>query len=434
MGILDVFRSKKEEPVKEITYTIDLDGMQQWLDDQFGNQSEEAKKRAMRMGSEALESISSLKDRLNRLEKSSFGGKDKAYAAANMAKNSFVKKTFSIIEGLRFSGPGKETYSGLLEFNSNLREALKQINKISPKQMYLLSRYFKQESRNFMASLREMEEKTKAMSDFLSSDGKIISTTEKAIFKTKQMKGLLDKLAGLKNQQRSIEAEITRLEGSKKQTKLELESFMGGKEWRELSNAEDSIAKNKQELSAIETDANEALSSAKRPLKKLMHMLDSKESFPENPFKEIVMTGREAWLAGMLKSAKDHSNDGSISLKPREADRLQEVSDWMETDMINAKQRYEQLLQETDELHQNMANLDIKEKKASIENQLRETEEALKKQWVELDMKIKQFKETESKLELIRVGTESLFLDNEGKKVKLQIPKKSQEDHAQQSE
>jgi hypothetical protein len=421
MGILDVFRSKKQEPVEEKTHVIELEALPAWMDEHFGSETETAKKSAMKMGSDAIEALSTTKERLLRLEKSSFGGKDKAYAAANMAKNSFVRRGLSIIGGLRFSGPGKETYAGLTEFSSKLRDALKQINKTSPKQLFLLSRYFKNDSKGFMDSLKDLEHKTTQLSDFLKSDGKVIMMAEKLELHKGRLNELLARMSKLNNQQKDIEAEIAGLEKSKKEASEELDGLLKSREWKELSELEESILKNKEELSELETEANEVLGSAKRPLKKLRHLLESREAFPDNPFRDIVLAGREAWLAGMLETAKEHVADGSISLKPREAERLDEVGEWLKSGLPKAIERHSQLSEKAEELKRSAAKFGLNEKRSGIEKQLSETEEKLKKRWAELDSKIKDAKLAESDAEELKQTAEKLVFDSGSKKLEIRI-------------
>jgi|GEM_PF-2288036 len=424
MGILDRFRSKKPEPVKEEkTDIIDLENIPGWMDEQFGKNADAAKKKARRMGSEAIESVSDVREKLIRLEKSTFGGKDKAFAAANMAKGSFVKRGLSIIEGLRFSGPGKETYSGLTEFNSKLKDAVKEINKISPKQLFLLSKYFREESKHFMESLKSLERRTESISDFLGGDGGVIRMTEKLDLYTKQLTDIRSRLSKLKVQQRHVEAEIKSTEEARNRSKAELEALLNGREWKEMSELEKSIRGKKEEISELENRANEILLSAKRPLKKLRHLLESREAFPENPFRDIVLEGRGSWLANMLESAKEHAESGSITLKPREAERLDEVNSWLGSELQKTRERHKRLSEKADELKRMAAKLDVKEKKSDIEKRLKESDEKLKKRWAELDSKIKEIKGTEAEADELKQRSENLVLDASGRKLVIKMRK-----------
>jgi len=424
MGILDRFRSKKPEPVnEEKTQIIDLEKVPGWMNEQFGKDADAAKKKARRMGSEAIESVSDVREKLLRLEKSTFGGKDKTFAAANMAKGSFVKRGLSIIEGLRFSGPGKETHSGLTEFNSKLKYAVKEINKISPKQLFLLSKYFREESKRFMESLKGLERRTESISEFLVSEGGVIKMTEKLELYTKQLTDISSRLSRLKAQQRHIEAGIKATEEARSRSKKELEALLKGREWKEMSELEKSIRGKTEEISELENRANEILVSSKRPLKKLRHLLESREAFPENPFRDIVLEGRGPWLASMLESAKEHADSGSITLKPREAERLDEVSSWLGSELQKTRERHKQLSEKADELKRMSAKLDVKEKKSGIEKQLRESDENLKKQWAELDSKIKEIKGTGAEADDIKRRSENLVLDASGKKLVIKMRK-----------
>ena len=430
MGLFDIFKGKKQElesPVEEITHEVGIEGMTNWLSEHFGSQTESANKRARSIGSDALESMSSARDKLLRLEKSSFGGKDKIYAAANMAKNSFVKRSISIIEGSRLSFVDKETYRGLTGFNNKLKDALAEINRISPKQLFLLSKFFKNESKDVMAKIKLLEDKTKELDSFLDSDGKIMNMTEKVGFDVKRLNKLIEKLSVLHNQEKEIESGISMLEKKKKEHQSGLESIMAGREWKELASIEQSIEKSKSQLSSIESDANEVLGSAKRPLKKLKHLLESRESFPDNPFKSIVLAGREGWLTGQLESTKEHYNEGKILLKPKEAERVNEIIEWVATKLPGLKAKYNDLQAGVNETERNAEKFDIRERKSGIQKQLDESEVSIKKRWAELNSKIQDVKTTESEINAVRENAEKLVLDIGGKKLKIKISKEKPE-------
>lgn len=431
MGIFDIFRGKDKPPEEdERIYSISLESMPVWIKEHFEDETETAKINARRIGTDAIESLSNTKERLLRLEKANFGDKDKSFAAANMAKNSFVKRSLSIIDGLRYSGPGKDTYSGLLEFNARLSDALTDINKTSPKQLFLLSRYFKNDSRLFMDSLKHLKEKSGQISVFLETEGRIISMSEKLEMHIMRLNELLSKSEKLKSQQNEIEDDISSLEQVRKSSKSALEMLLSGREWKELSKTEQSLGEARQGLEELEDKANETLSSAKRPLKKLRHLLESREAFPDNPFKDIILAGREVWLISMLDSAKKHAEDGSIALKPRESDRLDNIRKWIEIDMPKTRARYNQLAERIEDFRRSLSRLNIKGRKAEMENRLSETDFRLKKRWQELDTKIKETKHTESEIEELKRRTEKLVLDFGKKRLTIKMPVKHKEHQA----
>jgi len=425
MGFLDIFSRKKEpeEEQPEKLHIIDLEKMPDWVQSQFGNEIENAEKRTGELRSDALKSISKTRDNLLGLEKSDFRGKDKTYAAANMAKDSFVKRALSIIDGLRFSGMATQTYSGLVDFHSKISAALKEINKISPKQLFLLSRYFKNESREVMGSIKALEQKTSELNTFLESDGKTIKMTESLNSYTEQMKRLLKQSSVMTINEKGTQAEISKLEDSRKDADTRLNSLLKSRELEDMKDLEDSIQKTKSELAGLETRANNILASAKRPLKKLRHLLESRDAFPDNPFRDIILCGREAWFAGMLESAVEHAKEGKISLKPKEAEKLGDVITSMESEIPKIKERYERLTGQVEENESSIAKFNIKDKRAETEKELREIEEMLKKQWAELDSKIRERKGIEAKILEKKAKAEKLALNSGRKKLDIKLPK-----------
>ena len=421
MGILGIFRGrfggrKEPEELPQRKHVIHAEKMPQWLDEQFGNVIETARKNARKISSEAMEHLSDARERLQRLEKSSFGGKDKAYAAANMAKDSFVKRTYSIMDGLRFSDLRAETYSGFGEFNEKLRDVLKEINKASPKQLFLLSRYFRDESRKFMGSIRSAEEKVQELDSFLGAEGKIIKTGEGLQSCAEKINALIKQSSRLKAEEKSIQNEISRLEDSRKESKKRLEKLLGSMEWKELKGLEESVQKKESKLDELESSANEILANAKRPLKKLRHLLESRDAFPENPFRDVVLGDREAWLAGLLKSAVEHARDGSISLKEKEAERIDYVLSSLDSEIPKMKGQYKELAEKIGEERRGIEKFDVAGKKAGIGEELGEIEEELKKQWAELDSKIRERKNTETEIQEAKAEAEGIALD-EGQRI-----------------
>jgi hypothetical protein len=422
MGIFDIFRSKKQEAEKEETYIVQVEEISTWLSEQFGKETEDAKKNARKIGVDAVDSLSTSKEKLSRLEKSTFGGKDKAFAAANMAKDSFVKRTLSIIDSSRYLGPGKETYSGLREFNSKLKSALKEINKTSPKQLFLLSRYFRNESKDFMDSLKMLEGKTKELEEFLDSNGKVIEMSERVKGYANKLNELTQKQSRLREQQRSIEEEITKLDAMKKVAKQRLEDLAKSREWKELKELEESLQKDQSQLSDLEIQSNEMLSAAKRPLKKLRHLEETRDTFPDNPFKDIVLAGREQWLSSMLKSAEEKFQEGSITLKTKEAERLEKTERLLEDKIPKIKEKYMQILEKAEEKKRNIAKFDLTDKRNEMEKEVLELDIRLKKQWSELDSRIKDDKGTGIEIDDFKQRAEKLVLDLCGKKLEIKIP------------
>jgi hypothetical protein len=314
------------------------------------------------------------------------------------------------------------TYSGMSDFCSRIEAALKEINSISPKQLFLLSRYFKEDTVKVTESFKEMEERKDALKSFLENEGKVIMTEERARRNADRISSLLERSRELVEEEAGIKAEIAEAEKSEKEARKRLESMHSGAQWREMKRLEESGKKAAERMGSLESEANEILSDAKRPLKKLRHLMGTKEAFPENPFRDIILESREGRLRGLVGAAIEKSREGEMELKPREAEKLEGVLRALESEIPKMKSEYAELSGRMREIERQDSHSRARRMEDEMVKESRAISEKLKGKWAELDSNLRERKETDAKLSDLVERTERMMLREGGKRLEIKLP------------
>ena len=421
MGLFDIFRGKKEEPEKSIDetiYTMPLEEVTQWFDEQFENELEMTAKQIETQQSRILESISGAREKLLDLGNSTFESTGKTRAVVNMTKNSFVTRAVSIIDKLNLSETNE--YSGIKEFNSKIMKSLREINKVSPKQAFLLSKYFNEKNRESMITLKEVKDGVCELQKLLDSDGKVIILSQRLKSNVEQINDLTEQFRELENNEKNTREVINKLDVTKKDTAEKLDTLRNSSECMEMEKLEETVHVNTAELDGIEREANEMLNSVKRPLKKLRHLLESKDDFLENPFRGIVLGNREELLIKMIEEAKTNASEGKITIKPKENGKLETVKNYIISELPKIKKNYRLLSDSSRDAKQRIGTSGLAEKRSGIEQELLKNEQELKTQWSELDSKIQEKKRIKTEIQELKQKSEKIVLES-GKKLSIKL-------------
>lgn len=424
MGFLDLFKKKEEVPEEvadETDYKVLLSDAANWMNTQFDEKLELARRRATSISSDAIGAISKARDGLSGLEKSSFGGKEKIYVSANMAKDSFVRRARSVIGSLRLPSDVKSYYV-LMEFQKKMETAINEINNISPKQLYLLSRYFKNDSIKFMERIKNAENSSNELKTFLKGDGlvmKMESMTRKSLSMIEQN---LNKESKLLEEENAIESEMKNLENLKKKFSLSVEQLQSSKESLNAKKLADSIGKGNETLSMISTSANEILNPARRSIKKLRHA-STKEgnSFPSDPFTDMILAGQEARLEAMICLTIESANEGRIIIKDRDMDKLRNALKSLNKDVGELKSKYLDERLRVEEMKKELSSSTIMNRINDAQKSFEETEERLRAKWSELDLSMRERKDIRSEIEKIKTDAEKMVLDIGKKRLQIMI-------------
>jgi len=421
MDIFNVFRKRKNEPAEkdDTAHTVSLENAAAWLDEQFGARIKEAEKTVMGMQSALFASLSKTRKVFLSLGESTFEGDSRVSAVTNMTKNSLVTRSVSMIDKMELPEGGD--YSTLKDFANKAQKGLEELNKVSPKQAYLLSNYFGDENREISAAMKEAEDKAKEMKGFLETEGRIMQLRERLQNNTSRMLSLLQREKAEKVEA-SIRAEMSRLEGSKKQEEKRLEGLVSGIEWKEMERSIETLNRQQEEVAKIEADANQVLNTLKRPFKKLQHLAGGRDSFPDNPFREFVANNAEDRLARIIGDAERNAAEGNIRLRPKELKNLKTLKGYVESEVPGLKKRHRILTESSKEMEQMIKKSDLPKKKAEIEEELRRIGEELKIQWSALDSKINERKQSEAEIKELKRKSEKLVREVTGTMLEIKLP------------
>ncbi len=328
MGIFSIFSSKKKaEPeapaqidVPEKIYYADVPV---WLDSALSERLGGISRRASDICASIMSSKEKLKERIETLGKQNFDPQDKTYAKVNMAKDTFVKKALSELNGT--SRPRETSdYKMLCGFLDSALSALDSIKKATPKQAILISNYFKKQSSEMVAGIKEMETAAAGLSRLIDGDGKLLNAVKEA-------KGSAAKLAELEIERRVDDINLSKASVSESAIgnrisvkQRELEALMESNEWKGYAESLGKISEMEARMKSVEQDANNRLSVLRRPMKKLSHDRDV-AGMPENPFREIILTGGS--IEGIVKTVLEAVSAGEIALKPSEREKIMALDD-----------------------------------------------------------------------------------------------------------
>ncbi|MHA2069934.1 MAG: hypothetical protein ACXABY_36685, partial [Candidatus Thorarchaeota archaeon] len=267
MAFLDKFR--KREVVVE-TRELGLDEVSAWFDQEFGERVAQVKKDLDSMRGNLAASFMEVRDSARSLEDSVFDGKERIHSAANMIKGSFAKRIYGQInefeKASREVSPG---FSPMNEFCSRTEKVVKDIRSASPKEVMLISRYFRKESDALTSRIKSAEDQLRGFREYLDSKGSMLGVSEslgKLLGKNQELEDVRKSL-GKKIQ--SAEKRKQELKKEKKGLEKNLEGFLSGEEWKSFQESRESLKKSRQDLLSVENQILNELSVVRRPFKKL---------------------------------------------------------------------------------------------------------------------------------------------------------------------
>ncbi len=295
-------KGKEESPIPE-TIDIKLSELLDWFEGAMEEELREKRKHAEQMHNDILEKFREVRGSLDRLDRSRITGTERLHTAANMIKESFVKKkypplreVFSFREGLR------PDYSYFMSFQEKGMEAIRGLRDSTPKQSILLSRYFKREGGDLVESIKHAEQALLDFREYLKAGSGSLSTLNRIRSTVKACGKLMEEADNLELKARSLEDQIRQVGERKSELEKTFLDLLKSKEWNEMNALGKEESKAREALREAEMRMNSELSSIRRPLKRIEHVLASRgkltpiqkntlRDFIRNPFK-TVMTGK----------------------------------------------------------------------------------------------------------------------------------------------
>jgi hypothetical protein len=343
---------------------VRLEGARGWLDGMLSAELERLDSAASGLCDNAMAKIESLRSAMKELGRQSFDPQDKTYARVNMAKDTFVNRSLSVLSGVR--KPAKtDDYKGLFAFRQCASSAVDEIKMATPKQAFLISNYFKKNASAIIEAAKAADAAIGSLDTFLGGEGSLLRRHADAAGSITVLESAVED-AGAKEAESAelssrIESAGVRITAKEK----ELDILLKSGQWQSNIMAMEKVRLAAGKAKAVEQEANSMLSVLRRPMKKLSHDRKMRD-LPDNPFKDIVVSGGsvEDMVRGVLSAADSHG----IDLKPSEREKIVSLSGSL-GEIYRLRAEYVKALAETDEAARSV-DTGLEERKAAMEAEI----------------------------------------------------------------
>lgn len=349
------FLRKRKQPEQPEQVEVDLAGLPGWFEKAMGGEIRERMGESEKRYRKILESVEGIRSSLDRLEHARLPGSERVHIAANMIRESFVRKNRGLLKGLdSFCQGYRPDYDYFTAFQKRGMQSIGELKESTPKQTVLLSRYFKRESGELVESIRQAEDELKAFAEFLGAGSGALGTRERVRGMVDSCQKIQADIGGLDSRASELR-EQARLSRERK-AKLEGEylGLLKSREWGELNSLKKDAEGARRELREAETGIVTELSSMKRPLKKLEHGLseagrlkpmqrNTLRDFIRDPLKAVMSRGGERELQKTLNQLRRHAGSSGVDLKDKEQAKVDELIGKLGGDIPGLKSRYLEL-------------------------------------------------------------------------------------------
>lgn len=431
MGFLGFLRrEKKEEPQSELPPAdVSLSGLSAWLEEELSEKASSARKRSGDLQEKIASGFEGVRESAEKLGKAEFERGDKVYAAVNSVKNTFANRVQSLLG--KSPSPALSSYSGMIEFLKRSGDLLRELMSISPRQGAIIANYFKREGSAVIGGARNLNNLVEEFQRFLDYEGKSLFILEETGRIAREIGEGLESLRELEMRQSEIRGGIQGLKKELSKREENLHVISKDSRWKNLEKAR----KEKETLEGRAMDLKfrigEELSSAKRPLKKYLHLKagelgredrDFLERFVKSPLKTIMAGGLEQ-LKPHLLEIKDMVGKG-INLKEKEIQKLYELIKRIEAEEIN------RLIEEHDGISEEIKEKGeaterdfsgLNEEKNRSEEDVKETGEEIEKLGKELMETEERSKNTRKDAENDKGKLETLIYENVNRRVNIDL-------------
>lgn len=417
MPLFGFFRKRQEETPELQAFEVSLADLPEWFDKFMGEEIKRKRKESEGIYSRILEGFSGVRQRLDSLDRARMSGGERVHIAANMIKESFVRKNYNQLNGLAsfYQQSYRPDYEYFMTFQERGMKAIGVLKESTPKQAILLSRYFKRESGELVDSIKHAEELLQQFREFLKAGSGALGTKERVRSMARSCNEFQEEMGRLDSRAIALREDARRSRERKAGLEKEFLELLKSSEWSELNKLSKEIVELRGRLSDAELRISTELSSVKRPLKKLEHSLaraskltpiqrNTLQDFIRNPLKAMMSERGEKELQRTLMSLKKQIDSQKLELKDKEQLRVDELIEMLEGDMPGLKSRYSELkgrlegaesqLHELSGLSKTKEDLEsqvarISEEAGRLEDELRETASRKSRAREQLDDKIR---------------------------------------------
>ncbi len=434
MGFLGFFKREKKpeiiEKSSEETPRVGISEVQGWFQKSFRDDIDKSKSHGRDLYQDVMDSFSEVRNSFVVLETARFNGRERIHAAANMIKDSFVKKAYPIIANIERSSRGVDiSYPSLNIFHEDASKTLESLRKTTPKQAVLISRYFKKQSDPIVTKMKETGESIDALKKWLDDDV-MLRLADNIKNKTKKQLSDTDQLKSLEKRKDEIKKELKELRERKQEKESEFLELLKGKKWEELNTLDKELKNVKNEILKIEYDLTNEISPMKRPLKKLEHSLKKQDllfnhkgflrGFLQDPFESVKTKNGEDTLRRFLFTMNKMVHDRKIDLKEKEREKLDSLLEKMVKDIPEMKRKYSELRSTKEHVEKTLEELSsIVKKKQELEGEIGRYSKNISGMEQDAKDTVREQEKLKEKIEKERKDLEKLILKHTGREVEI---------------
>jgi predicted RNase H-like nuclease (RuvC/YqgF family) len=434
MGFFGFLKGEKkpeiiEKPPEEIS-RVGINEVRSWFEKSFKDDIDKSKLQGSDLYQDVMDSFSEVRNSFVALEAAKFNGGERIHAAANMIKDSFVKKAYPIIANIeRASKEVDMSYSGLDSFRADASKTLESLKSTTPKQAVLISRYFKKQSDPIVTRMKETGDKIDALKRWLDEDV-MLRMAEDLKNREKEQLSNTDQLKSLEKRKEEIKKEIRELREKKQEKESGFLELLKGKKWEEFNTLNKELKNVKNEILKIEYELTNEISPMKRPLKKLEHTLKKQDilfnhkgflkGFLQDPFGSVKTKSGEDTLRRFLFTMNKMVHDRKIDLKDKEMEKLDSLMEKMVKDIPEMKRKYNELIDTKDHMEKTIKELsDTVKNKQNLEGEIERTEKDISNIENEAKETVRDQEKLKEKMEKERKDMEKLILKRTGREVEI---------------
>ena len=349
MGILSKLFKKTSQESKistpENPADIKLENIVGWIESSNSVKIEHTRGQLEDLWADVVNNVSSLQSAIKNLEKAKFEPTDRTYAAINMTKDTFAKKSTSLNKipksfGRKFSEI-ESAYKSAFGILSDFKDA-------NMKQGYIISNYFKEEAGQMVKILKRIEQGLSEMEKIIHGEGKILELVELASIRIHKCKEIDERLIELENNTANLSDSISKMVGETKSLNDDLKKLLDGGEWGKFQEAKTKLQEIEQSIEKVKYDFSDFVSALNRPIKKILHDGESLKLTKEQ--KNVLSSEIDIENLDKLNQAvgliDSLASENKINLKIDEAEKISKLKRSITSDLSDLKEKYGRLIDE----------------------------------------------------------------------------------------
>ena len=422
MGFLA--RLFKKEPARQesksqaVKVELKLEDLLKWINDSNSVKIEHLKHELSELWKEVLRQVSDLQSAIKDLQNVKFEPNDKTYAAVNMSKDLFTKKSQLLNKIPKSTG---SRHSQMKEAHTTTAGIISDVKEANYKQAYIISNYFKKEADQIIRILKNVDNLLVSFDKKLNSDGEILKVTEEVENKLDEHNNVFNDLAETETSLCYFYGEIEKQKNLLSSLNSDLEKINADSLWTEMDAVRKQASSLDSELQKLRYAFNEEISSVRKPLKKVLHDADSLKIRKEDKTilsQELEIETMES-SAPLLK-AVDSILTNSVDLKSAELAKINSLRTKITSGELDGlRNKYNKLLAEKMEKESELGSFELEKLKQKKEAQINEAEDRLYKLKKEEDHIEKQKTLFQNQMEKALNEIKSLILEKLNKEITL---------------